>query len=157
MCLRAYNLIWNKWFRDENLQNSVTVDLGDGPDTVANYTLLRRGKRFDYFTGCLPWPQKGATAVSLPLGPTAPIKSDNTDIQIKGASTGANQNIKMGQISSSNALGYSGSILSSENARFGTNTGLYADLSAATAATINAIRLAFQTQKLLETDAIVTG
>ena len=151
--LRAYNLIWNKWFRDENLQNSVTVDLGDGPDTVANYTLLRRGKRFDYFTGCLPWPQKGATAVSLPLGSTAPIKSDNTDIQIKGASTGANQNIKMGQISSSNALGYSGSILSSENARFGTNTGLYADLSAATAATINAIRLAFQTQKLLETDA----
>ena len=40
---RAYNLIWNDWFRDENLQNSVTVDTGDGPDTVANYTLLKRG------------------------------------------------------------------------------------------------------------------
>ena len=51
--LRAYNLIWNEWFRDENLQNSVTVDNGDGPDSVANYTLLRRGKRHDYFTSCL--------------------------------------------------------------------------------------------------------
>ena len=57
--LRGYNLIWNQWFRDENLQNSVTVDKGDGPDTIANYVLLRRGKRRDYFTGCLPWPQKG--------------------------------------------------------------------------------------------------
>jgi hypothetical protein len=52
--LRAYNLIWNQWFRDENLQNSITVDTGDGPDTVSNYVLLRRGKRHDYFTSALP-------------------------------------------------------------------------------------------------------
>lgn len=69
---RAYNLVWNEWFRDENLQNSVTVDKGDGPDTYSNYVLLRRGKRYDYFTSCLPWPQKG-TAVSVPLGSTAPV------------------------------------------------------------------------------------
>jgi len=69
---RAYNLIYNEWFRDENLQNSVHVDLNDGPDTVTDYTLLRRGKRKDYFTSALPWPQKGAS-VSLPLGTTAPI------------------------------------------------------------------------------------
>ena len=67
--LRAYNLIWQEWFRDENLQNAVTLDTGNGPDTVTNYTLLRRGKRHDYFTGALPWPQKGSTAVSLPWAP----------------------------------------------------------------------------------------
>ena len=51
---RAYNLIYNEWFRDENLQNSATVDTGDGPDTVTNYMLRRRGKRHDYFTSSLP-------------------------------------------------------------------------------------------------------
>jgi len=44
---RAYNLIWNEWFRDENLQDSVVVDQGDGPDDPADYVLLRRGKRHD--------------------------------------------------------------------------------------------------------------
>ena len=63
--LRAYNLIWNEWYRDENLQDSVTVEHGDS-DNVNNYTLLKRGKRHDYFTSCLPWPQKGS-AVTVPL------------------------------------------------------------------------------------------
>lgn len=63
--LRAYNLIWNEWYRDENLQDSITVEHGDS-DNVNNYTLLKRGKRHDYFTSCLPWPQKGS-AVTVPL------------------------------------------------------------------------------------------
>ncbi len=63
--LRAYNLIWNEWYRDENLQDSVTVEHGDS-DNVNNYTLLKRGKRHDYFTSCLPWPQKGSS-VTVPL------------------------------------------------------------------------------------------
>lgn len=51
---RAYNLIYNEWYRDENIQNSSQVDTDDGPDNPLDYTLLRRGKRHDYFTSALP-------------------------------------------------------------------------------------------------------
>ena len=74
---RAYNLIWNEWFRDENLQTTQWVHTDDGPDPADHYILLRRGKRHDYFTSCLPWPQKGP-GVELPLGGSAPlIRKDN--------------------------------------------------------------------------------
>lgn len=69
---RAYNLIWNEWFRDENLQNSVSVPTGDGPDPVSNFNLLKRGKRHDYFTSALPWPQKGPS-VDVGLSGNAPV------------------------------------------------------------------------------------
>ena len=67
---RAYNLIFNEWFRDENLVTSFLVNTGDGPDPDASYSILNRGKRHDYFTSCLPWPQKGPSVV-LPLGSSA--------------------------------------------------------------------------------------
>jgi len=142
---RAYNLIWNEWFRDENLQNSVTVDTGDGPDNVANYTLLRRGKRKDYFTSALPWPQKGAS-VALPLGSSAPITVDSGAVNI-GVKVGANwQNLQ--SFSSTNP-----DVVRAGGAATGATGQLYADLSQATAATINQLRQSFQIQKLLERDA----
>ena len=67
---RAYNLIWNEWFRDENLQDPVSVPLGDGPDNASLFNLLPRGKRHDYFTSCLPWPMKGE-GVDMPIGGAA--------------------------------------------------------------------------------------
>jgi len=148
---RAYNLIWNEWFRDENLQNSVTVDLGDGPDNVANYTLLRRGKRKDYFTSSLPWPQKGAS-VTLPLGTSAPVLS-NANMRYTGQTSGA---VTEMVTNSSTSVGYTYSLISgtvSNNESVRLTQGLYADLTQATAATINQLRQSFQIQKLLERDA----
>lgn len=148
---RAYNLIYNEWFRDENLQNSVTVDKGDGPDTVTNYTLLRRGKRKDYFTSALPWPQKG-TAVSLPLGTSAPVLTNATTIKMGNAAS-PNQDLVWRSGSSSYGPSSIAGFTNNDPIQFGNNTGLYADLSTATAATINQLRQSFQIQKLLERDA----
>lgn len=74
---RAYNLIFNEWFRDENLQESLNVPTGDGPDNLSDYNLVRRGKRHDYFTSCLPWPQKGP-GVEISIGGSANVSGSLT-------------------------------------------------------------------------------
>lgn len=159
---RAYNLIWNEWFRDQNLQDSVPVHQGNTNDPVTDYTLLPRNKRKDYFTSGLPWPQKGP-AVNLPLGISAPV------IPRTGVTPGASGYAKfVSQAATSGAtLGSnppSGQPVTGQSAMFikdvtnslgyvDPNGTLIADLSEASAATINSLRLAFQVQKMYERDA----
>ena len=151
---RAYNLIYNDWFRDENLQDSVAVPTDDGPDPDTNYGVLRRGKRHDYFTSCLPWPQKGP-GVELPLGSSAPVTGIGAGGQAWNAGpfpsyetdgTAAEQYDSYRNSATDN-------IILEEDPSNPGFPNIRADLSSATAATINSLRQAFQLQKLLERDA----
>jgi hypothetical protein len=154
---RAYNLIYNEWFRDQNLIASVPNNIGNGADVDTDYVLLKRGKRHDYFTSCLPWPQKG-TAVSIPLGTTAPV----TGLGIWDIATGATSQTvaETGKTGSSVwdgwEVGRSGNqigVIIKYKTGSTTYPDVNVDLSSATAATINSLRQAFQLQKLMERDA----
>lgn len=164
---RAYNLIWNEWFRDENLQNSVVVDTDDGPDSPTDYVLLRRGKRHDYFTSCLPWPQKGPS-VDLPLGTLAPVFGDGKALGltdgtnnlgmrgVSGGTTAVQAYVNAYDKAVGTIVGTPGTSAINTAAVGVVQTGasgLYADLSDATASTINQLRQAFQIQALYERDA----
>nr|WNN13108.1 MAG: major capsid protein [Microviridae sp.] len=182
---RSYWLIWNEWFRDENLQKSVKVSKGEtntvlepmGQSTAnPNYGLpsgvkkwydpAPRGKRFDYFTGSLPWPSKGP-AVDLPLGGNAPIIA-SSDVSVPAGS-------KLNSIfpntrdslflCSDTSYVLPNSVTASfsnagESYILGSNvpprvavSPFYADMSNVTLATINSLRQAFMLQRYYEIDA----
>lgn len=165
--LRAYNLIYNQWFRDQNLQDSLTVARGDGPDSPGSlYGINKRCKKHDYFTSCLPWPQKGP-GVEIPLGNTAPVygtgktlglTDGNQRVGFMAASGNElyagtdfyNVNVGTAGVSDVSLNGVGFGVVQKGTGNF---SGMYADLSDATAATINDLRAAFQLQRLMERDA----
>lgn len=158
--LRAYLKIYNDWFRDQNMQNSLTIPIDDGPDAQADFALQKRGRRHDYFWSCLPWPQKG-DAVSLPLGTEAPVLgigtvnanySANVIPFYETGSLTPRVYADIKQIDGSTADTTWAVEENTDPALAGTPY-IRADLTQATAATINQLRLAIMTQSLLELDA----
>lgn len=144
---RAYNTIYNEWFRDQNLINSVPESKTDGPDLTA-WTLLRRGKRHDYFTSALPFVQKG-TAVSIPLGTTAPVVPVSPfypRFEKPGGTT-------LGYMSSAPTSAVSTQGAGDPSIMYWDDPALEVNLASATSATINQLRQSFQIQRLLERDA----
>lgn len=181
--LRAYNLIYNEWFRSQDLIDSAVVDRGDGPDDPANYFLRRRGKRHDYFTSALPWPSKGAEvgfglegALQAPVVPrtTWPTLSHEVvannlryvdqgstfDRQLQAHSIDHGGGIWHGNVEFSTAGGQApisavnASVVGLNQISTQSLSGqLYADLQLATQLTINQLRTSFQVQRMLERDA----
>lgn len=160
--IRAYKLIYNEWFRDQNLEDPFDIDFGDGPDEDGNIQPKRRGKRHDYFTSCLPWPQKG-DAVNLPLQGTAPIMGLGVVQSTDALSNVPVRETARGSVSYPwGAAIFQGAledppvtnlVAEVDDETAPANPQIFADLSDATAVTINALRTAFQVQRLLERDA----
>lgn len=147
--LRAYNCIYNQWYRDENLQDSIPFAIDDGPDLPAEFDILPRGKRKDYFTSALPWAQK-AEPVSIPLGTSAPVERVSNAVYWKAYNTGTDTLSAAGALS---LAANSGMQNLAAQVSLDPMGGLIADLSSATAATINSLREAFQVQRMYEKDA----
>lgn len=171
---RAYNLVWNEWFRDENLQDRAFQTVGDGPDEIDDFPLRKRGKRKDYFTSALPWPQKGP-GVEIGLAGSAPVWGSGSPLQFYGLGPSLNTASSMTEMRtlhrdssianlSQNAVGtatpVNGYKVLQKSDATTTNfmsapadAGLVADLNGVSAVTINNLRTAFQIQRLYEADA----
>lgn len=169
--ITAYCMTWNEWFRDQNVVAPLQLNLDDG-DTTGSNTDPRLGgevlpvyKFHDCFTSALPQPQKGE-AINMPLGISAPISvyGNGAPLAVNRGGETENRNLYFAAIESKYpSLSYTGTTQTGGTVYLPpvsklakpSDSGItgYADLTQATAATVNALRLAFATQRILEKDA----
>lgn len=153
---RAYNTIFNEFYRDQDLVLKIATDKGSGPDSVTSRQLLNSAWEKDYFTIARPWEQKGA-AVTLPLGVTAPVISNGSPPNMFSVPPGdptkwaTIHHTSGGPLSLSTPLGPGGAPAVGE--AFWRETGMVTDLSSATAVDVNDVRQAFALQRYKEARA----
>ena len=170
---RAYIKIWNEWFRDENIQDSIAEFHGDGPEDQNDFPMKHRGKRHDYFTSCLPYPQKLTSeypnGVGIGLSGTAAVIGndttigliDDTDVVHGIFADGTTTAIRTAAQLAGDPVGtaISGGVTGVDTleglglSKIAASSGMIADLSTATAILINDLRLAVATQQFLELNA----
>jgi len=146
--LRCYNHIYNNWFRDQNIIDSVEVPMGDGPDPTSTFLIQRRRKRRDYLTSVLPWPQKGP-AVTVSLGGFAPVGANGTAAESVGIDlfdTGTPVTLRTDTAAGTD-------VVATGSAGSNPDNMLLADLANSSGISINDLRESFQIQRLLERDA----
>jgi hypothetical protein len=139
---RAYALIFNEWYRDQDLVSPLTIDLTSGPDTTTNTAMQNAAWEKDYFTTSRPWEQKGA-AITVPLGTEAEVKTHQTPTGELSIEDGAGTLRKLQASAASvylDAAGVSGGEM-------------YADLTNASAVTVNVLREALALQRYEEARA----
>lgn len=154
---RGYNLIWNEFYRDQDLQAELLVPTTSGADTVPSYDLQHVCWEKDYFTSSRPWTQKGPD-VNVPFASTAPVISNNEPMRVfttDGTPTYADALLKYGAVGSEGAIQITGAVPTGDSTGigWGSTTGLVADLAAATAVNINDLREAFAIQRYQEARA----
>ncbi|UPW41491.1 major capsid protein [Dipodfec virus UA23Rod_1071] len=169
--IRAYCRVFNYWFRNQNVtppiqytegNENVTWGGSQQKDVTRGGTVLQANRFFDYFAAALPQPQKG-TEVTTPLGTTAPVTivGNNQPIGVKIGTTGEvhalQQQADSGMVNAHrfiwNQTTATGNVIFDTAAKGDVGLIGTADLTKATAATINALRMAFATQRILEKDA----
>ncbi|UDN67844.1 major capsid protein [robinz microvirus RP_145] len=156
---RGYAMIWNEWFRDQDLQTPLVIDQTSGPDTTTNTALQNGCWEKDYFTSARPWEQKGP-AITIPLGDSAPV----TGISIRSTDVAATGTTTIGTTPADDwtgttpawfdpdVIGFRAQTTGAPNA--GTNRPqVFADLTGASAITINLLREAFALQRYEEARA----
>jgi len=139
---RAYALIWNEFYRDQDLQTELVINEASGADTTTNTALQNADWEKDYFTSARPWEQKGPT-ITIPLGTSATVTTDAAaDADVSVFSGGSYRKLDSDNVAvqRSSTAGVSGNQL-------------YADLSGASAITINALREAMALQRYAEARA----
>lgn len=172
--LRAYALIYNDWFRSDYLQDPIGIEFGDyNEDSTHNYddkyVLMRRGKRFDYYTSCLPFPQAGP-GVEISLVGNAPVYGTGSSLVfdysggragvICDTTSGGNAPLKLNALAPDSSVGSrvpsSGVPINAQVVGLAQSgdTGAYAELSGLSAVTINTLREAFAMQHFLERLAV---